>query len=66
LEPRERACNVFRAGRDADERAERSAAAVLPNPKNYGSQSCCAPGSRDVLGQKDTNREKPVDTVQTT
>ena len=66
LEPGERRCNVFGAGRDADERAERSAAAVLPNPSNYGTRSCCVPGPGEVLGQMGWNREKPVDELRKT
>src|SRR3954451_2292414 len=64
LEPEEGRGNVFRAGRDADNQTERSAVAVLPNPSNFGPQSCCVPGPGEVLGQMGWNREKPVDTVQ--
>jgi hypothetical protein len=59
LEPGERRCNVFRAGREADNRApaksfELRNAAML---RAWGGE---------VLGQMGWNREKPVDELRKT
>ena len=66
LEGGEPPCNVFRAGRETGGKRRDPKRPFLPNPSNFGSRQCCAPGSGDVLGQSGTNRDKPVDTARKT